>query len=64
MSIIFGLFLLFNVANPENRAFFQQTWSNHKQYDCSFVYKGISAPKTRPAVTVFGYTGFKQVCKK
>ena len=33
MSIVFSLFLLLNVANPENRAFFEQALANHKQYD-------------------------------
>ena len=64
MSIVFSLFLLLNVANPENRAFFEQALANHKQYNCTFVFKGISAPKDRPAITMFGYTAFKQICKK
>ena len=64
MSILFGIFLFLNVINPENRDFVSQTLDNNKKYNCEFVYKGISAPTDRPAITLFGYTMFKQKCLK
>jgi len=64
MSILFGIFLFLNAINPENQDFVSQTWDNNKKYNCEFVYKGISAPTERPAITLFGYTMFKQKCLK
>ena len=64
MSILFGIFLFLNVINPENQDFVSQTLDNNKKYNCEFVYKGISAPTERPAITLFGYTMFKQKCLK
>tara|TARA_A100000172_G_C3026772_1_gene105144 strand:- start:428 stop:622 length:195 start_codon:yes stop_codon:yes gene_type:complete len=64
MSILFGIFLFLNVINPENQDFVSQTLDNNKKYNCEFVYKGISAPTDRPAITLFGYTMFKQKCLK
>ncbi len=62
MSILFGIFLFLNAINPENQDFVSQTLDNNKKYNCEFVYKGISAPTDRPAITLFGYTAFKQKC--
>lgn len=64
MSILFGIFLFLNAINPENQDFVSQTLDNNKKYNCEFVYKGISAPTDRPAITLFGYTMFKQKCLK
>ena len=64
MSILFGIFLFLNAINPENQDFVSQTLDNNKKYNCEFVYKGISAPTERPAITLFGYTMFKQKCLK
>ena len=33
MSILFGIMLVFNVINPENRAFISQTLENNKKYE-------------------------------
>lgn len=64
MSILFGIMLVFNVINPENRAFINQTLENNKKYECEFQWKGISSPIDRPAMTFgTGFTVFKQVCK-
>ena len=62
MDVIFGIFLALNLANPETREFINKTIDNNKKYECRFVYKGLSTPKDRPAITVFGYSAFKQVC--
>tara|TARA_S200000501_G_C20209530_1_gene476533 strand:+ start:180 stop:374 length:195 start_codon:yes stop_codon:yes gene_type:complete len=64
MSILFGIFLFLNAINPENQDFVKQTLDNNKKYNCEFVYKGISAPTDKPAITLFGYTMFKQKCLK
>ena len=64
MSILFAIFLLLNAINPENQDFVKQTIDNNKKYNCEFVYKGISAPTQRPALSVYGYTAFKQKCLK
>ena len=63
MGILFGILLMLNLANPETRDFVNQTIENNKKYDCKFVYKGLSQPVNRPAITLYGYTICNSVVK-
>tara|TARA_X000001388_G_scaffold39472_1_gene27847 strand:+ start:170 stop:367 length:198 start_codon:yes stop_codon:yes gene_type:complete len=63
MDIVLTLMIVLNLANPETREFINTAVDNNKKYDCRFVYKGISAPKNKPAIDLFGYTLFRQECK-
>tara|TARA_X000001382_G_scaffold4590_1_gene4166 strand:+ start:260 stop:457 length:198 start_codon:yes stop_codon:yes gene_type:complete len=62
MNILFGILFLLNIADPENIEFMEKTIDNNNKYECEFVYKGLSKPIDRPAITLYGYTLFKQEC--
>lgn len=64
MSILFGILFFLNVMNPEHQEFVSKTLDNNKHYNCEFKYKGLSPATDRPAISVYGYTIFKQVCSK
>jgi hypothetical protein len=63
MTIFFTILFVFNLVNPENIQFMKQTLHNNATYDCAFKYKGISPAQNRPAITVYGFTAFHQVCQ-
>ena len=64
MSILFGILIFLNLSNPENIDFAKQAIYNDKNYECKFVYKGLSQPTNKYAWKIYGYTLFKQECKK
>ena len=63
MTILFDILLVLNIANPDNIKFVNATVDNNAKYDCEFKWKGISPVVDRPALTLYGYTAFKQECK-
>jgi len=63
MTILFAILMVLNVANPDNIKFVNQTIENNSKYECTFKWKGISPVVDRPALTLYGYTAFKQECK-
>jgi len=64
MSILFAILFVLNIIHPENVEFVETTIENNKKYECSFVYKGLSRPTSDKAMTLYGYTLFKESCKQ
>ena len=60
-TLILGLVI--NIYTWSNADFFVQRKNNEREYTCVWVDKGWSEADTiTPAVTIFGYTKYKQQC--
>lgn len=64
MTILLAVFFVLNIVNPEHIDFAQTVYEKDQAFECTYKWKGISPTVHRPAIDIFGYTAFRQVCDK